>query len=391
MKYDFDQIIDRRGTNCVKYDAAEGSGKSKDILPMWIADMDFQTAAPITERVREVIDHRIYGYTEIPDRYGEAVTEWYRKNFHWETKKEWILKTPGVVFALNMAVQAYTDPGDSILIQRPVYYPFTSAILQHGRNLVNSPLQLINGKYEIDFQDMEQKIVEHQVKLFILCSPHNPVGRVWTREELQKVGEICKKHQVLVVADEIHSDFTFPGNTHTVFASICPEFQDMTITCTAPSKTFNLAGFQVSNIFISNPQLRERFEEQMQKTGYHALNLIGMTACMAAYEEGQEWLDQLRDYLTGNLEFVKRFLEESLPEVKLIQPEGTYLLWLDLRGLSLESEEREALVVEKANLWLDQGEMFGPEGEGFERMNIACPRAVVKKALVQLKQAIHKG
>lgn len=389
MKYDFDKVNDRRNTNSLKYDFAAERGKPGDLLPLWVADMDFQTAPEILKRLEQTVSHGIFGYSESRNDYFQAVANWYQTRFGWEVKRPWLIKTPGVVFALAMAVKAYTQEGDAVLIQQPVYYPFSETILDNNRVLINSPLKLVGNHYEIDFDDFEQKILENKVKLFLLCSPHNPVGRVWQEWELRRIGEICLKHGVLVVSDEIHCDFTFPGHQHLVFASLSQELADIAVTCTAPSKTFNLAGLQVSNIFISNQDLRRRFRKQVAAAGYSQLNTMGLVACQAAYEEGGPWLAELKTYLQENLAYVRNFLKDKLPEIKLIEPEGTYLIWLDFRALGQTEEEREDLVVKRAKLWLDSGAMFGVDGEGFERINIACPRATLEQALEQLERAVH--
>ncbi|MDO4333545.1 MAG: MalY/PatB family protein [Eubacteriales bacterium] len=390
MRYDFDKIVERKGTNCLKYDFARERGKREDVLPLWVADMDFETAAEIQERLHQAVSHGIYGYSEGKADYFDAVSGWYRDRFGWEVKRNWLVKTPGVVFALAAAVRAFTREGEAVLLQQPVYYPFTEVITDNDRVCVNNPLRLVKGHYEIDFEDFEEKIIRHQVKLFFLCSPHNPVGRVWKEWELKKLGDICVRHGVLVVSDEIHSDFTWEGHRHRVFASLSEAFADITITCTAPSKTFNLAGLQVSNIFISNPELKRKLKRAIEQAGYSQVNLMGLVACQAAYESGQDWLLQVKAYLADNLAFVRNFLRERLPEIELIEPEGTYLIWLDFRKLGLTEEEREDLIVNRAKLWLDSGSMFGPDGEGFERINIACPRTVLNRALTQLEEAIHK-
>ena len=389
MKYDFDKVIERKGTNCLKYDFAKERGMGEELLSLWVADMDFQTAPEIIERLHKAVDHGIFGYTESKEAYFNAVYNWYRDHFGWKTKRNWLVKTPGVVFALAIAVKAFTKEGESVLIQQPVYYPFSEVIEDNNRILVNNSLKNVNGHYEIDFEDFEEKIINNNVKLFILCNPHNPVGRVWTKEELLRIGEICVKHHVIVVSDEIHSDFIYPGYRHTVFASLSDEISDITITCTAPSKTFNLAGLQISNIFISNAEIRKKFKKEVAAVGYSQVNTMGLVACQAAYEEGKEWLDALRDYLVGNLNFVKSYLEENIPEVELVQPEGTYLIWLDFRKLGLTNEELEDLIINKAKLWLDSGAIFGNDGAGYQRINIACPRAILRKALEQLKLSIE--
>lgn len=389
MAYDFDRTVDRRGTNCLKYDFAKERGRSGELLPLWVADMDFETAPCVKRRLVAAVEHGIYGYSEGKEAYFAAVHNWYEQRFDWDVKKEWLVKTPGVVFALAACVRAFTQEGDAVLLQQPVYYPFSEVILDNGRRLVNSPLVLRDGRYEMDFDDLEKKIVSEQVKVFLLCSPHNPVGRVWEERELKKVGEICLRHGVLVVSDEIHSDFTWPGKKHHVFASLDPAFSRITVTCTAPSKTFNLAGLQISNIFIENSALRGRFLKAVAQAGYSQVGLFGLLACQAAYEEGAQWLEELKAYLYENLLFVKSFLQEYIPEVKLVEPEGTYLLWLDFKGLSLSGDELEELIVKRAKLWLDSGRMFGPDGAGFQRINIACPRSVLQKAMEQLREAVH--
>ena len=392
--YNFDKIINRKGTNCLKYDYAVERGKPADVLPLWVADMDFTVSEEITKSLHAAVDHGIYGYTQPKDAYYHAITNWMEKNHNWKTKREWIMKTPGVVFALGAAVKAFTKPGDAVLIQNPVYYPFTNIIRDNDRRVIDNTLvyekRVTEGKsqYSIDYEDFERKIVQEHIKLFILCNPHNPVGRVWTREELQYLGEICLRHHVIVVSDEIHNDFVYPGFEHTVFANVDPRFAEFTVTCTAPSKTFNLAGLQISNIFISNETLREAFQKEIDKTGYDEPNALGAVACEAAYRGGQEWLDQLRAYLLENLNFLRAYLQEKIPQIHLVEPEGTYLVWLDCSELGISGKELDQFIVEKAGLWLDGGAMFGPSGADFQRVNIACPRATLELALDKLKAAV---
>jgi len=287
-----------------------------------------------------------------------------------------------------MAVKAFTNEGDSVIIQQPVYYPFKETIEDNNRVVVNNSLKNVNGHYEIDFEDFERKVKENNVKLFILCSPHNPVGRVWKKWELEKLGDICVENNVTVVSDEIHSDFVYPGNKHTAFANIKEEFQNITVTCTAPSKTFNLAGLQVSNIIIPNDKLRKKFRKQISAAGYSQVNALGLVACESAYRNGRQWLDSLKEYLIENINFVRDYLEENIPSVKLIEPEGTYLIWLDFGELGLENEELEDLIINKSGLWLDSGAIFGEDGKGYQRINIACPRKTLEQALNQLKSGI---
>lgn len=390
MPVDFDTVPNRRGTNCFKYDFAREMGMPEDVLPLWVADMDFPTAPAVLERLHALAEHGIFGYTGVKDAYFSAVHNWYAQRFSWETQRSWLVTTPGVVFAIAIAIRAFTQKGDAILIQQPVYYPFANKVTENDRQLVVNPLVLKNGRYEMDFVDMERKIVDYHVKMLLLCSPHNPVGRVWTKEELLRVGEICQKHGVLVVSDEIHADFTYAGHTHRVFASLKSEFADFTITCTAPSKTFNLAGLQNSNIFIPNRQLRHAYKKELSACGCGGTNCMGMAACQAAYEAGADWLEQLKQYLAGNLAYIRQFLREKLPEIALIEPDGTYLVWLDLRKLGLTEQQQRQLIVQDAKLWLDTGTLFGQGGEGFERINIACPRTTIEQAMQRLEHAVHK-
>ncbi len=384
----FDVVVDRKNTDSLKYDFAREFGKPEDILPLWVADMDFKAPEAVLEALKARVEHGIFGYTDTKENYGKIVTGWFRDHHGWEADPKWLVKSPGVVFAINHAIRAFTKPGDGVLIQEPVYYPFAASIRDNERRVVNNQLQYIQGRYLIDFEDFEEKIQSCGVKLFLLCSPHNPVGRVWSREELFKMGEICLRHQVMVVSDEIHCDFTYPGHKHTVFASLSKAFEDNCIVCTAPSKTFNLASLQTSNIFIPNEDKRKAFAQQMRITGYGELNGLGPAACMAAYESGGPWLDELLQYLQGNLQFLREFLQKNIPGITLVEPEGTYLAWVDCSNLGLSDQELERIMVREAKLWLDGGAMFGKECGQFQRWNLACPRSVLKQALEQLKDAV---
>ena len=386
--FDFDRVIDRRGTNCVKFDAAQANGYSPDILPLWVADMDFQAPPCVLEALNKAIEHGIFGYSITGQGYYDAIIRWFDTRFGWKIRQEWLIQTPGVVFALSAAVRAATKPGDAVLVQPPVYYPFYNVIRQNERQVVESPLVYENGKYSIDFADVEAKIVENGVKLFILCSPHNPVCRVWTAEELTRLGDICKTHGVTVISDEIHCDFAFPAHPHTPFVKACPELAEQTIICTAPSKSFNLAGLQTSNIFIPGAALRAAFQREMDIVSYHGVNCLGAIACQAAYEQGGEWLEECKAYMRGNLDYVRAFLAEHLPQIKLVEPEGTYFAWLDCSGLGLSKEELDDLIVRKANLWLDTGAIFGECAAQFQRVVLACPRATVVQAMENLRNAI---
>jgi cystathionine beta-lyase len=387
--YDFDTVIDRKNTNSLKWDFAVERGRPADVLPLWVADMDFPAPQPVLDALRTAVDHGIFGYSDTKEDYYRAVSGWFRDRFGWETKPEWLVKTPGVVFALAMAVRALTKPGDAVLIQPPVYYPFFSVVRDNDRKLVESPLVYENGRYSIDFTDFEEKITQNGVKLFILCSPHNPVGRVWTREELQKLGDICQRHGVFVVSDEIHCDFAFPEHPHTVFAAAAPALAERSIVCTAPSKTFNLAGLQTSNIWISDEKVRAAFLKEIDRSGYSQLNSLGLVACQAAYESGGEWLGQCRAYLRGSLDFLQDFLAQHIPEIRLVEPEGTYFAWLDCSRLGLGRKELNDLVANRARLWLDAGHIFGGGADQFQRVVLACPRATLEQALTRLEQAIH--
>lgn len=385
----FDEHVDRRNTDCIKYDFARRKGFPEDILPLWIADMDFKTSSYIEDALVERTKQAIFGYSEVQTPYFNAVSNWMKTHHNWEVKERWLVKTPGVVFALAMAVKAFTKPGDSVIIQSPVYYPFSGVITENGRNLVSSDLSFGNdNRYHMDYEDFENKIIENDVKLFLLCNPHNPVGRVWTREELEKVGDICLKHNVLIVSDEIHADFVFKGE-HQVFAAIKKEYEDITVTCTAPSKTFNLAGLSLSNIFIPNRKLKHRFKDQMSAAGTSSMGVMGLVACQTAYEKGEEWYQTMKSYVWANIEFTKQYVEENLPGVKMIDHEGTYLVWLDFRDTGLSVDELEDLIIHKAKLWLDSGKIFGKSGEGFQRINVACPRSTVKEALDRIKAAME--
>ncbi len=389
MNYNFNEIIDRKNTNSIKYDFARQRGRQEDVIPLWVADMDFRTPPEVTDCLVNVSRHGIFGYSEPGQEYFSTLKKWMADSYAWDIEPQWLVKTPGIVFAIAMAIKAFSSEGEGVLLQQPVYYPFGETIKANRRLIVNNPLIYENGSYTIDFNDFETKIIENNVKLFILCNPHNPVGRVWSEEELLKLGDICIRHGVIVVSDEIHADFIYEGYKHIVFAGLKPEFANAAITCTAPSKTFNLAGLQVSNIFIQDSSMRKSFQEEICRSGFSQLNTMGLVACQAAYRYGREWLEQLKTYLAGNLEFIRTFLNERLPRIRLVEPQGTYLVWLDFSDLGLSEQELEDLVSNRAKLWLDNGLMFGEEGKGFQRINIACPRQLLEKALTQLEKAVN--
>jgi cystathionine beta-lyase len=387
----FDDVIDRRDTDCLKYDFAARRGRPADALPLWVADMDFSTPSCVTQALAERIQHGIFGYSDTREDYAEVLHGWFARRFGWEISPEWLVKTPGVVFAICAAIRALTEKGDAILIQPPVYYPFRESILANGRRLVENQLIYSGGKYSIDFDDFERQIKAQNAKLFILCSPHNPVGRVWTEQEFIQLGDICVKHGVTVVSDEIHADIVYPGHRHHVFAALKPEFSEIAVTCTSPAKSFNLAGLHLANNFIPNPNMRREFRRELVRAGVSQPNCMGFTACRAAYAHGEEWLGELLQYLAGNLDFIRDFLRERLPQIKLVEPEGAYLAWLDCVGLGLDDTRLDELIVHKAGLWLDAGPMFGPGGAGFQRVNYACPRAVLGEALERFERAVKGG
>ena len=387
MPINFDEIIDRRNTSCLKHDFAVERGYPADILPFWVADMDFRAPATVIDALKARAEHGIFGYTQVKDDYFAVLQNWFRTRHDWTVERRELILTPGVVFAIATAIRAFTIKGDAVLIQQPVYYPFANMIRQNERVIVDNPLRLIEGRYEIDFADFEQKIIEHRVKLFILCSPHNPVGRVWTRAELEQIAAVCLRHNVIVVADEIHEEFVRPGFRHIPFASLSEKAAAITVTCTSPSKTFNLAGLQISNIFIRNTLLRRRFKEELGRTGYDEPNTLGLTGAKAAYEHGAEWLAQLLAYIEENHSRTKSFLAAHLPKVQIIEPEGTYLLWLDFRAYGLSDEALNEKIIREAHLWLDDGPIFGAGGSGFQRINIACPWATLETGLQNLAKA----
>jgi len=392
MKYNFDEVIDRLGTNSAKWDqqTLQDMFGVSDLLPFWVADMDFKSAQPIIDAVTKRAEHGIYGYSKRTDSYYEAIINWTKKRHGWDIKKEWLEFTPGVVPAINYLVQAFCMPGDKILIQNPVYYPFHRAIENNGCHIVDNTLKFNGHYYEMDFEDFENKAKDPKVNLFILCSPHNPVSRVWTREELTIIGDICIKNNVIVVADEIHNDLVFSRYKHTMFASIKEEFAMNSITCTAPSKTFNLAGMQASNIIIPNPAYMKKFRKILEKNSIGGQNPFSIVALETAYNQCEDWLEQLLDYLEENIRFIHSYLAEHLPKAKLIEPQGTYLGWLDLRRYETNGKKLERVVYENGKVALDGGTWFGKGGDGFIRLNFACPRRLLEQGLERICKAINE-
>lgn len=385
-KYNFDEMIPRRGTNSYKWDAA----KEDDILPMWVADMDFRTAPAVVEALRKRVEHGIFGYTKVPTSYYDAVINWFERRHHWKISKEWIQYTTGVVPALSAVIKALTSHGDKVLVQTPVYNCFFSSIRNDECELVSSPLIYENGSYRMDYDDLEKKTADPKVKLFLLCNPHNPVGRVWTRQELTRIGEICLRNNVWVVADEIHCELVYHGHTYTPFASISEEFLKHSVTCVSPSKAFNLAGLQIANIIAADAEVYKKIDKAINVNEVCDVNPFGVEALMAAYNEGEGWLEELNNYLWDNYCYLKAYFEEHLPEYPVMMLEGTYLVWVDCLVLKQSSEEIVNTILEKEKLWVNEGSLYGEAGEGFIRINIACPRQRLIEGMNRLRLALKQ-
>ena len=388
QNWSFDEIIDRIGTQSTKWEYYE-----KDLLPLWVADMDFRVSQPIIDAIVNRAKHGIFGYSYYHDAYYDALISWFKRRYNWKINRDWLAFTPGVIPAINMALLAFTNPGDKIIVQNPVYYPFYGAIQNNGRQIHFNPLKRSNGGYKMDFDDLKQKVGDSRVKILILCSPHNPVGRVWNIDELTQLGEICIENEILIISDEIHCDLIYPEYKHINFASICHDFAMNSITCTSLSKTFNLAGLQLSNIIIPNQKLRQSFINTIESLfipeefGYLPNNL-SLVAFTAGYKECDDWLDSLILYLQKNLKFLKSFIKKNIPQIKVNEPEGTYLVWLDFRKLGIAHEQLESFLLDKAKVVLDDGSKFRKGGEGFQRINIACPRSILKIALERIHKAV---
>lgn len=392
MRYDFETYIDRRESGSVKWELAmkDGSGLPEGMVPFSVADMEFRNPPEVTQAMKDYLDRCILGYTEPTDGYWDSVTGWMRDYHQWEIKREEILTTPSVVCALGFGVQALTEPGDKVLIMTPAYMPFYRVIRRNDRIIEESPLLLSeDGRYAIDFDDLRRRAFDPAVKLLILCNPHNPVGRVFTREELQKIGAICLEAGVRVLADEIHFDLIMPGYEHTVFASISEELNSITVTCTSPSKTFNLAGMHLSNIVIHDPEMRKAFKRVMDRQNIGVSNALSYVACEAAYNNGRNWLEELRQVLDKNRKIVEDYIHSEMPRVKVSPLEGTYLMWLDFREVCADGSRLEA-AMQKEGLFMDEGYLFGEAGEGFERMMIACPAKVIEQAMPLLKKVYEQ-
>lgn len=388
MTFDFDAIIERRQTGASKWDVLADRFGREDVLPMWVADMDFASPPCVKDALIRRVEHGVYGYAIHTKAYRQSIVDWMKNRHDWSIDGSWIAPAPGVVPSLTVIVQAFTERGEGVLIQPPVYHPFKRVIEAWGRRVVENPLIERNGRFEIDFDDLEEKAKE--AKVMFLCSPHNPVGRVWTEAELVRIGEICLRHHVLVVADEIHADLVFQPHRHIPFASLRNEFSVNAITCAAPSKTFNLAGLNTAYIIAEDATLRARYEAMSSQAAMGGLNVFGVEAMVAAYQSGASWLDALIEYLAENVRYVRDYIQNEIPTIRVIEPEGTYLVWLDCRGLQMEKEALDRFLVEEARIALNEGHLFGQEGIGFQRMNIACPRALLKQGLEQLREAVTR-
>jgi len=402
MPFDFDQVFSREDTSATKWGMMQDEhdpfvshptdlfrGEHR-VLPMWVADMDFASPPPVVEALIARAQHGIYGYTYRSDTYNQAVVNWMNKRYGWKILPEWICATPGVVPALNLLVRTFVAPGERVLVQPPVYYPFFSAIKNNGGEIAENPLLFEDGRYRMDFRGLEKIASDPRVKMAILCSPHNPVGRVWTADELLRFGEICLRNNVLVVSDEIHGDLIYPGYKFVPLANLSNELAQNAIVCTAPSKTFNLAGLKASNIIIPNATLREKFDRTILNNGLLGMNAFSAVAVEAAYNHGDEWLEEMLKYVEGNLRYLQEFISQHIPQLSVIEPEGTYLVWLDCRRLELDRAGLRRLFLNEAKVYLDEGSIFGAQGEGFQRINIACPRSILTDALERIRQAVAR-
>ena len=376
MKYDFDKTIDRRATNSYKWDSAP-----EGVLPMWVADIDFRTAPAIIDALQKRVAHGIFGYTRVPDAYYDAVTSWFSRRHGWDIDREWIIYTSGVVPAVSAVIKALTVPGDKVIVQTPVYNCFFSSIRNNGCEIVSNPLRRTADTYEMDFDALERCAADPRAKVMLLCNPHNPAGRVWTPDELTRLGNICLRNGVTVVSDEIHCELVYQGFKYTPFASLSDAFLHRSVTCVSPSKAFNIAGLQIANIVTFDADLRRRIDKAININEVCDVNPFGVAATIAAYNEGEEWLNQLVDYLHGNYEAMAEFCRRELPEFPITRLEGTYLVWMDCSSLGMPSDALEHALLDDARLWLNAGTMYGAEGEGYMRWNIACPRSVMLDGL----------
>jgi len=389
LTYEFDKMIDRIPTSSVKWSLMKRITGYEDLIPLWVADMDFASPPEVVEALKERVAHPVYGYTVATQGYHDGLINWMKKRHGWSgIQRDWILYTPGVVAGFSFAIQAYSHPGDKVVIQRPVYYPFTSAILNNGRQIVNNPLKIVEGNYVMDYEDLREKI-DDRTRMIIFCSPHNPVSRVWKKGELEQLVEVCEEKDIIIVSDEIHCDLILGKTRHTPVACVSEEAMQRTVTLIAPSKTFNLAGLNNANAIIPNKKLRDSFRSVISKNAAHN-HIFGIIAQEAAYNKGEAWLEELLEYLRGNKEYLERFIEEKIPGLKMYPLEGTYLAWVDCTSLGMDDVELKEFMLKKAKLWLDEGTMFGSEGSMFMRINIASPREMLKQALESLEKAVNE-
>ena len=384
-KYNFDEVIDRHGTDCLKYDFGMKRKGRDDLLPLWVADMDFRLPDEILDEFHKRIDHGIFGYTDPLDEYFDAMNHWFSTRYGYTIEPEWVTLGAGIVYALGTSVRAFTEEGDAMMVMQPVYYPFSEVIKNDGRKLVNCQLRYENDHYSIDFEKMEQMIKEENVKALIFCNPHNPVGRVWTREEMEKVAEICLKYNVIWMVDEMHCDFIFPGHEFTSCMNLDKKFHEIIALYSSPGKTFNVAGLQPANIIIPNEELRKKYQWANTQAAYSQGSLMGQLAVKVCYTKGADWVDELVEYIYENVKYMSRYVKENFPKAKMVEPEGTYLVWVDFSGYGFSNAELEHLMLEEAKLWLDSGIIFGPETAQFERFNVACPRVMVEHIIYQDK------
>jgi len=388
MDFNFDQIIDRRGTYSLKWDFLQEKVGDEEIIPLWVADMDFLSPPSVIEALRKRAAHGIYGYTGLPDSYYQSIIFWMKKRFSWPIEKEWIIFTPGVIPALHLAVQAFTQPGDKVIIQPPVYRPFRLAVENNGRRLIQNTLVNQDGYYRMDLESLASQI-DDQTRLLILCSPHNPVSRVWRAEELKELINLCFNRGIIIISDEIHADLIMPGFTHLPTSQTSSEAAEITVTCTAPNKTFNIAGLEMGNAIIPNHRLRARFQQALLKAGLFLANTFGVVATEVAYREGEKWLTAVINYIHQNYLFLQEYFGHYLPEIKITPLEGTYLAWLDFRAFHLSDKELQEKLLRKAKVWLDEGPKFGQGGQGFQRLNLACPRGLLEEALERIVKAFR--
>ncbi len=385
----FDEVIERKNTDSLKWDYCRQRFGRADILPMWVADMDFKSPAPIAQAIMSRAEHGVFGYTEVSDRVSDILSGWMKRRHNWLIDKQWVVYSPGVVTSVNTAILAFTEPGDKVLMQTPIYYPFYSSISKNNRELVLNPLINNNGTYEMDFSDLEKKLADN-VKIFIFCSPHNPIGRVWRLNELKEVLRLCKKYNVMLISDEIHSDLVFKGHKHIPIASLSEDDYNNCITLISPTKTFNIAGLSVSAAIINDTRLKSSFISTLNKNGAGMLNIFGLEAAVAAYSHCEAWLEELLVYLEQNLDIMVEYFEKNIPSIKVIRPEATYLAWLDCKGLPVAAEKLNAFFTYEAGVGLNDGITFGKEGNGFQRINFACPRSLLLEGLDRIRTAVSK-